>query len=93
MAGISAAAGCVVSLVSGLFFCLCFKMPERATPDYEQLSQLQKLYVATRATARALEKNCSLQPATGSRMELRSDGSGQPPRSESICRTWSSRSF
>lgn len=48
MAGISTAAGCVVNLVSGLFFYLCFKMQERATSYYEQLSQLQKLYVAIR---------------------------------------------
>ena len=50
MAGISTAAGCVVNLVSGLFLYLCFKMQERATSHYEQLSQLQKLYVAIRAT-------------------------------------------
>ena len=48
MASISTAAGCVVNLVSGLFFYLCFKMQERATSYYEQLSQLQKLYVAIR---------------------------------------------
>jgi hypothetical protein len=36
----------LAKLVSGLFFYLCFKMQERATSYYEQLSQLQKRYVA-----------------------------------------------
>ena len=46
----------LAKLVSGLFFYLCFKMQERATSYYEQLSQLQKLYVAIRATGRSLRK-------------------------------------
>ena len=35
-------------------------MQERATSYYEQLSQLQKLYVAIRATARSLRKKTVL---------------------------------
>jgi len=48
MASVSIAAGCIVNLVSGLFFVLCFKMQERSATYFEQLSQLQKLYVAIR---------------------------------------------
>jgi hypothetical protein len=48
MSAISTAAGCIVNLVSGLFFCLWFKTQERSTAYYEQLSRLQKLYVAIR---------------------------------------------
>jgi hypothetical protein len=48
MAGVSTAAGCVVSLISSLFFYLCTKTQERSTLYYAQLSRLQKLYVAIR---------------------------------------------
>jgi hypothetical protein len=48
MAAVSTAGGCVVSLVSGLFFYLCNKTQERSTFYYGQLAQLQKLYVAIR---------------------------------------------
>jgi hypothetical protein len=48
MAGVSTAAGSVVSLVSSLFFYLCTKTQERSVFYYGQLAQLQKLYVAIR---------------------------------------------
>ncbi|MGC2464495.1 MAG: hypothetical protein WA517_04810 [Candidatus Acidiferrum sp.] len=48
MAAISTAAGCVVNLVSGLFFYLYSKTQERSFLYYEQLSELQKMYVAIR---------------------------------------------
>lgn len=52
-----------MSLLSGIFFYLSFKMQQRATPYYEQLP-------GDTCHTKVVRKNCSLQPATGSRMKL-----------------------
>lgn len=48
MAALSTAAGCVVSLVSGLFLRLYSKTQDRSLVYYEKLARMQKLYVAIR---------------------------------------------
>jgi hypothetical protein len=48
MASPSTAAGCVVSLISGLFLNLHSKTQDQSLRYYEQLSQLQKLSIAIR---------------------------------------------
>jgi len=48
MAALSTATGCVVNLVSGLFFHLYSKIQDRSLLYYDRLARMQKLYVAIR---------------------------------------------